>query len=404
MRTLAILATSALGLAACTTLPARPSNSPPPPRPVSSASTFPAGHACNTHPLYPQCLTLSYIMNPDWSKTGDIIILPHRGYWGFGTVTSYPENSEVGYRAVLTHGYGASEVDFTPSRDGLIMSHDYVLTRISNLTNPLTYTYSLSTAYLESLPLKDRNGVVTPQHILSGAKALSIMSDDGTVVFCDLKQVPDPDPNVFARNWVDAASAVIETAAKLGRLYGLVFKTSYTPSYIKANLSPAALAHYNEVLWMPQVGSDSLYDGKVPPPGMGSDNPRSSADFVDLWTVNGGKVNVAAFEINYKTRDDSRLQPFKRDGQAYANLLDYARMTANRRGGAFAEEPVGERGIVNRFAKWSVKDSNDDLRGDFVYEALTPEWGNFIVVTTDRPDVWEQVNQGLAGLGTPLRP
>lgn len=355
------------------------------------STPFPPRHACRT-PLPTQreaCDALRRIMNPDWSAPEDLILLPHRGYWGFGAVAFVPENSGQGLANVRSNRYAASEVDFMPSLDGLVLSHDYVLTRIADAPpDDRRLIYDTPTSELTRLHLRDRFGNVTEEEmatsrILFDAYALDEMP---AVIFADIKQKEGPG-QAFADNWVAALSRILETTPRT-HLARLVVKTPYTPDYIRDTLSPAARPRMDEILWMPQVADDNYY--KSVHPGVDGALVRSSADFVDVWRRTG---LVAAFETNWKLRRDSRRSPFSRGGTDYANILDYIRRTTGLRGGVFAEEPVGPRGVVNRHAQWHVKDASADLRGDFFFEAVEPEWGGFMIVTTDRPDIWEEMRR-----------
>lgn len=365
------------------------------PRATVVPNDFPLGHRCYIDPKAPVCPLLQYIKEPDWSKAEDVIILPHRGYWGFGLVANVPENSLTAYLDVFQHDYNSSEADFMPTLDGngTVMSHDYVLTRLTQAP-PLDTAriYDQTSTYMASLKLRNRFFAISDDHVVSGKQAIDFLSaphgksKDPAIIFVDIKQKPDSDPAKFATNWVNTLQRILLTATA-DQLYGLVVKTPFSPSFILKNLSADARCRFTQVLWMPQVASDSYYQGT--PPGV-DPNIKSSADFVDDW--NRDEL-VLAYETNYKDPDDSRLKEFTRNGVGYANILDYIRKTTNHRGGVFAEEPVGERGVVNRQAVWAYKNAKEDMRGDFVFEAVESQWGNFIVVTTDRPDVWERVKK-----------
>lgn len=367
---------------------------------------FPFGHRCYIDPAAPVCPLLAYIKNPDWSLSEDLVILPHRGYWGFGEVARVPENSLTAFHNVLQQGYSSSEADFMPTTDGngTIMSHDYVLTRLTQVP-PLDTArfYDETSGYATSLKLRNRFFTITGDNVVSGAQAINFFAQphDGVfrpaIIFVDIKQKPDSDPTKFATNWVQTLQRILLTATG-DQLYELVVKTAYSPSFILRNLSADARCRFTQVLWMPQVASNNYYQGN--PPGVDS-YIKNSADFVDDWNRN---QLVLAYETNYKDPADSRLQSFSRNGKSYANILDYIKLTTNHRGGVFAEEPVGERGVVNRMAVWDYKNATSDMRGDFVFEAVQPKWGNFIVVTTDRPDVWEQVKDNAWQYGVAQAP
>lgn len=359
------------------------------------SNQFPVLHRCYREPTAPTCEALRVIKQPDWTRVEDLIVLPHRGYWGFGDVSDVPENSKPGYFRISANGYVSSEVDFMPSADGVVMSHDYVLPRLTEAPpTDRRRIYDMKTADLTRLRQRDRFGAIVPSHVLSGADTLLIFKAgdrklDGVppIIFVDIKQKPDQDPNRYAKNWVDTLGVIL-ASTPYEQLYQLVVKTPYTPRFIVTNLKPEVRDRFLEVLWMPQVASNSYYSGD--PPGMGGDRVQDSADYVQVWRVGGA---VLAYETNFKSPSDSRLQPFRRYDVSYANILDYIQHWTQLRGGVFAEEPVGQRGVVNRLAEWEYKDASQDMRGDFVFEAVAPKWGAFMVITTDRPDIWRTVKQ-----------
>lgn len=358
---------------------------------------FPVTHRCNREPAAPACPVLRGIMLPDWTKPEDVVILPHRGYWGFGDVADVPENSATGYRGVVGHRYAMSEVDFMPSADGVVMSHDYVLTRLTQVP-PLDprLVFNLPSATLEALHLRDRFGVVRNDQFLTAQDTFRIFASTYApggqmpVIFADIKQKPvSGNPYQYAVNWVDTLSALL-AATPPDQLYQLVIKTPYKPRFIIQHLKPEVRNLFLEVMWMPQVGEQAEMEQAALEMGepMPEKYPNSAITFIRVWDETTG---VAAYETNYKGPDDNRLQPFAFGRRTYANILDYIQQNTGRRGGVFAEEPVGPRGVVNRMGVWAYKDAAEDMRGDFIFEAVAPKWGNFIVVTTDRPDVWEQV-------------
>lgn len=350
---------------------------------AAAAADFPKQHYCTVNQSA-VCNTLLAIKNPDWTKSEDIIVLPHRGYWGLGDVVNLPENSLPSFQAVSDHGYSQTEADFTPSsRGGAAMSHDYVLTRTTNAPTTATFTYETPLETLQTYHLRDRFGNITSYGMQAGDSMVTVFLARQTVSFVDIKQKPDNDPNQYAINWVQAAGEILRQTKDTATRSVLVFKVPYTPDFIRQNLPADVIDRFYEVLWMPQVGSNSLYvDGNAPGVGTAA---HSSAEFVDVWGKEA--ASIEAFEVNPKDTDDSRLQPFG----TFANLLDYIKQKLGYRGGVFSEEPIGRRGVPNRLAIWTIKNTTTDRRGDYLFEAVGQKWGNFIVVTTDRPDIWAQV-------------
>lgn len=389
------------------------------------ANGFTPSHACAKTPGTPDCRKLLHIKNPDWLAAQDLIILPHRGRWGL-TADAPPENSPAALKAALETD-GMAEIDYTPIDKGNpassaslpVNSHEYVIFRTTDAEGPdrKIILFNLkSTDALKKFYLRRRNGDVSGEQFSTLGDVREQYFQKG-LIFADLKQETDSDQAEFLENWTQLLLAMLvysdtgDCRVTCQIDGNLVVKTAFTPSYIRwmvEQVSPDIAAHlppdwFKMVNWTPQVASDSEYrtrkaayhDKGVPTPGLfPQDWVESSADFVDAWLAE--RTTITAFEVNYKRADDERRHGFDRGGRSYFNILDYIRQQAGYRGGVFAEEPVGPAGIVNRWATWSFKDTAGDLRGDPAYEALTLPYGQFIVVTTDRPDVWRQIADAYA--------
>jgi len=74
----------------------------------------------------------------------------------------------------------------------------------------------------------------------------------------------------------------------------------------------------------------------------------------------------------------------------YANYFEYTYKVPGLRPGIYPEEAMGPEGIVDRWAQWLIKDVSTDVRGDHYYLMSVPYF-NISVLTTDRPDVWSQI-------------
>lgn len=81
-----------------------------------------------------------------------------------------------------------------------------------------------------------------------------------------------------------------------------------------------------------------------------------------------------------------------RQGVEYENLLHYVYSRTGLRPGSYPEEPMGPKGIVNRWADWMIKDLTKDWRGDYYFFMGVP-YGKIMVLTTDRPDMWDKIDK-----------
>ena len=375
------------------------------------AAAFHPTQACNSGLISNACKTEYGIKTPDWTLSEDVVVLPHRGYWGCCGITHFPENSLIGFGEVKKQGYHLSEVDFTPTATpnnyasdpsimAGVMSHDYILYRVT--TYPQNFDpakqdqkfYNMSIANLSSVLLRDRLGHETPSKVATQFQTAQLFQATELLTVGDIKQ-KEAQGEEFAVNWVKHAASVIYDYKQIGYLHGLSFKTSYSPSFILNNLPGDLKADFNKVLWIPQVASDDFYTAATV--GMGNMTwIRSSADYVNAWLSQHS--STLYFEVNYKSPGDSRLKPlqpnnlvFGNSQLSYVNVLDYIKSVAGYRGGGFSEEPISPLGNVNRVGRWEIKNADLDTRGDPLFEAFNQKWGNFGVFTTDRPDVWKNM-------------
>ena len=120
-------------------------------------------------------------------------------------------------------------------------------------------------------------------------------------------------------------------------------------------------------------------------------NRSDYLDFTDSWITEGGN-RVIAYETNFKSQDDLYLKSFTRAGKTYQNFLHYVYERSGLRPGCYPEEPMGPKGIVNRWADWLIKDLRTDVRGDH-YFLMTIPYGKIMVLTTDRPDIWRKISE-----------
>ncbi len=111
-------------------------------------------------------------------------------------------------------------------------------------------------------------------------------------------------------------------------------------------------------------------------------------DFVDDWTFINADLLVY-FETDFFNDHDIQVLEFTRNDITYNNILHYL-YNKGIRGGIFSEEPVGRKGVTNRWGDWKMKNTQNDFRGCHILLMSIP-YSNKMVITTDRTDIWREI-------------
>jgi hypothetical protein len=98
-----------------------------------------------------------------------------------------------------------------------------------------------------------------------------------------------------------------------------------------------------------------------------------------------GIIEFVAYETNFKQKKMIRIySPLI--GMVFiiktSYIISMHEQVLDR--GVIQEEPMGPKGIVNRWADWLIKDLRKDVRGDH-YFLMTIPYGKIMILTTDRP-------------------
>ena len=173
-------------------------------------------------------------------------------------------------------------------------------------------------------------------------------------------------------SWMEIMKKCIEIAASKNALQYLAFKLPHEYTDLLNYVSNDTLS---QVLFMPVI----------------QPTRKDYLDFIDSWIANGGS-RVLAYQTNFRIAGDKYLSAFTRNGVEYTNLLHYVYAKTGLRPGNYPEEPMGPKGIVNRWADWMIKDLRVDWRGDYYFFMSIP-YGKIMVLTTDRPDMWIKIDQ-----------
>jgi hypothetical protein len=356
------------------------------------------------------CNIWAKMKSPDMTKNADLIVAAHRGVWGGYLGRGAAENSKSAINATSART-NVIEVDVMKTADNeLILSHDYTLRRLSEYSGPAnTYWFNFNyaeyiTDYEGGLPqakkthlykLRKRNGEVnnTKDFYLLFEEMLNLLKKDNLVALIDIKELMKTnigntcvncayDPNTetgrekIKESWVDIFKRCYEVAKRKGLLDYIAFKISYT---------------YDELFQTSHLSAKELSKVRFVPmiqPVSSQWNLTRALNLVDAWVMY--PENVVAIETNFKLLNDEYLQSFNHSGGTFTNILHYVNAKGFRPG-IFSEEPVGPKGVVNRWATWSMKDVSKDIRGDH-FGLMNVPYFKTAVITTDRPDVWNQVN------------
>ncbi|WP_165043830.1 glycerophosphodiester phosphodiesterase family protein [Dysgonomonas sp. ZJ709] len=352
---------------------------------------FNPGHRCYDATLGDQfpCSAWNAVKSPDIEKGSDIVLAAHRGLWGFDLGESAPENS--GEAIINTPTMTpVLETDVMITKDDqLIISHDYNMHRLSNFEGPNTvFLFNKNFDEVKDLKLRRRNESVSDFNYLRFEDVVDLLVDHKIVLLVDIKELIqwnldgqcvancDVTPEQSKASWFKIFKRCYDIAKEKNALDYLAFKISFQYQDV---LSVLTEEETTKILFWPMVQ-----------PNNAADAMDKALVFVDTWHQQAG-TKLLGIETNFKLLTDNYLKSFTRNGRNYENLLHYVYVQTGLRPGIFSEEPVGARGVVNRWGVWNMKNVTQDMRGDHFSLASVP-YGKIMVITTDRPDIWKQVS------------
>jgi hypothetical protein len=362
---------------------------------------------------------------PDDPSQPDVIVAAHRGIWGGELGDGPPENSERAIEKARTDDFDIVEMDVMLTKDNkIVISHDYILGRLSDADplladscwfNAVDYYYynpdgDFWSNYGEhNYHLRKRNGdVSTEDRYILFEKALDILKKNKLVALVDIKEklakknkegaciggACDCDPNTddgrknMKKSWLNTMQKCYEIASRKGMLDYIAFKTAFTYEDITSKDGiPEKYAGY--VRFMPMV--------QRPNPVLGWDKEgKRSIALVDSWVSSNVSNNIVAIETNFNSPEEAIFPSLTKD--EYVNILHYV-VSKGFRPGIFAEEPVGVRGVSDRWGKWHMPDSKRNIRANHLLLMEVPYFQT-AVVTTDRPEIWKQISSPLRSSNT----
>ena len=372
---------------------------------------FSSDHYCNQNENDSLCVLLKDLKNPDFSRGSsaiDLVVVPHRGYWGFdsgdGPGSGPPQNSAASIAAASDAGYRYVEMDIMRTRDDkTVSSHDYPIYRLTNSNQLDQYVFSKEQSELEDLLLIRRNGWLSNSHMLTHESMLDALATSKLIAFIDPKErignfvngicVAFCDNESFKKvNWLVTVSRFLgNLSTRSLRQIAIKVPPWMTPKEIRNGVTQRddtgrsqtaeglGLSRMSEVLWVPELISKSY----------NNDISQIRAGIASWNNQTYGKA-LAYFETDFFNDTDIQVLPFYDDGTYYSNILEFIAVVAGLRSGIFSEEPVASRGVYTRWGVGKMKDLNQDLRGSLTW-LLSKPYSGYLVVTTDVPNQWSEI-------------
>jgi glycerophosphoryl diester phosphodiesterase len=359
---------------------------------VSSGLRFDPEHPCNTG-LVTFCSEWGELKNPPKNAV-DLKYAAHRGFWGNNLGAGPVENTDPSIQAALEYT-NTIESDITITRDKVVVvSHDYNLQRLTDYNGPNpdnTFIYDLAYNDIKDLHLRKRNFDVTTFQFIQLKDLIGYMKKYNTVLTIDVKErarrrnpitgqcTAACDVNRQKRDstWVELFSKILDVVEENDAWEYVAVKTPLTINRIKEFLSTDKFRKMNKILFFPVIQ-----------PG---GTPEAAVAFINDW-YNNAPNYIIGFETNFRLPTDKTMQPFSIAGRNYTNILHYVVSQTDLRPGMYPEEPMGPKGIVDRYAQWLFKDLSKDYRGDPFWLMSIPYFSTSIL-TTDRPDIWQEIEK-----------
>ena len=358
---------------------------------------------------------------PNLTKT-DVVIQAHRGVWG--EPNTHQENTIGAMEVANQRGYKLLESDImpigvsnytdpnNPSTFGvpsdLACFHDFVLNRYTSATSG--YSFNQTRSQLSTLTLKKpRSETVGSEKIMFFDELVNYAEDNNLIVCVDMK-------NLESKGQGDSCTQLCDFQTQerknISLYHNLKFAINNTPESKLKNIAIKTYAKYddlktalttganavsvskfNKVLWAPLIAGNPQWEGDD-----GTYDPNKIQKFLDDWFAHN--ESVLYYETNFFNDYDGKTSVMLEskfcsqdsDGDTYCrNIMQYIYNMTGRRAGIFSEEPVGGKGTVNRWGKWKIKKPVSDRRGDHLWLLKQPFFKH-AVITTDRPDQWDQLN------------
>ena len=367
------------------------------------------------------CAELNKVRSiPDLNKT-DVIIQAHRGIWGKPNTNQ--ENTIGAMIAAKNKGYKLLESDIMPiavsnytnpgntSTFGvpgdLAAFHDFVLKRYTSASSGFIFNNTRS--FLSGLSLKKpRSESLGTEKIMFFNELINYAANNNLIVCVDMKNLESKGQGGSCTelcNWQTQERKNISLYNNLkyainstpeAKLKNIAIKTYAKYDDLKAALTTGSnavsVAKFDKILWAPLIAGNPQWEGTN-----GNYDVNKIQKFLDDWFAHN--ESVLYYETNFFNDFDNKTSVMLNDSFCFldsdgnnkcGNVMEYIYNMTGRRAGIFSEEPVGGKGTVNRWGKWGIKNPVSDRRGDHLWLLKQPFFKH-AVITTDRPDQWNQL-------------
>lgn len=372
--------------------------------PDGSEGLFDPNHFCwdIQNEQYVVCQTWRRIKSPQINKLSDLEIVVHRGWWGNNLGSGYPENTKEAIAAAAQWS-NIVEADFMRTGDNDVVAlHDYLLNRITDLTihDPIKYTFETPLAELKQYRVRKRNGDLSNYHVAGFDDILPVLVEHDLVLLLDIKEdrpwvvngnceancTYNHNPAKQKESLINSLKRIIALAKRYqvpankgggNAMRYLGFKSNYSYSDLAATIP---LSDLSQMMVFPIIFSNRFQN-----------DAAKVADYMQA-NIQAGKKGIMGFETNFKLEDDVMLKSFNYQGVNYDNIFKFIYDNYKLRGGIFAQEPAGPAGNVSRWGQYIMTDTSEDFRGDpFSLANLIFQYSTYMLITTDRADVWKLV-------------
>ncbi len=412
-----------------------------------------ANHYCATAPAGdPVCESLNRVRAIQDLNKIDFILQAHRGLWG--AKDGVNENTMGAFIAAKNAGYDLVEFDLLPVAvpgggayydehsaypGDMATFHEYKLSRLTSETDDNKRIYNETRAYLKQLNVKASRSETgynnPPQKIMFLDEIVYYATQNNLVVCLDIKNLfKNPDsyacipyfdyPSNPANQDIRKSelcdynperadiSRINDIKFTINKIYSMnpdylknfAIKTysTYTDLYDKVTtgINPVSPEVFHKVLWVPIIAENNMWqvdEKSYPDPVTNPYDVNKIKKYLEDWLPHNR--TVLYYEPNFFNSFDKKTSVLLEDvytftndtGLESVNFLEYVYQMTGRRTGLFSQEPSGGKGTIDFWGNWMMQNFSTDRRSDHIWLLNTPFFKQG-VITTERPDQWQQLN------------